>query len=426
MNTPLPNEPAPDHLNHIEDRVIGNTRYQIFALAVASVVMAGCAQDGSEHAGAREGREAVEARGTPVLEVAGYFDDQDLYLWLRFPTEDPSWYHQYLVYEDGAWIRYGSGSDGPDPHGLYEDRISMMWGDGSVRNFAQAGGYVTVHQGMRSTRSEVDPDQVREHPHLGGELGRSDVRKFLRESRDEGSGQPLWASVRPPEELMALREEGRFLDLWQWRAHRSNPIGYADNGYVLDYRHSSKGRSMYTDNVDAETGLPAMMFDLERTGIHALRLEKLVAGEYGQGDFYYLAESFAVPFDPDHAWEEGDTLPHRLLREPDGSRGAIRAEGRYADRAWRVLLRRSLQSPDPLDSLTFVPGATYDAAFAVHTGSTGSHHHLVSIPVTIGLDAEARIRLPRVDSGERPSPDQLDWHAIELFEPGDPTFAADR
>lgn len=363
------------------------------------------------------------ATGEPVLQVAGYFDDEDIHLWFRFPTDNPSWYHQYLVFEEGEWVRYGSGADGPDTHGLYEDRIAVMWGDGSVDGFAEMGGYVTVHQGMRGTRSEVDSDQVREHPYLGGELGRSDVRKFIRESRDEDADQPAWAAVRSPEELMELREKGQFLDLWQWRAHRSNPVGYADNGYVLDYRHSSEGRSMYTNNVDRETGLPAKMFDPEKTGLKALRFEKLMDQGYGQEDFYYLAESFAVPFDPDHEWQEGDALPHRLLREPDGSRGAIRAEGVYSDGAWLVHLTRSLESPNALDSLSFVPGEVYDVAFSVHTDSTGALHHLVSMPLTIGFEAEAEIRLDRVGEGEEKSPDQLEWHTIALFDPGDPTYA---
>lgn len=354
------------------------------------------------------------------LYVSAVYNDQELELRLRYPTHHPIWYHQYLVYRDGEWVRYGSGSDGPDEYGLYEDRISVMWDDGSVEGFAQMGGFVTTHQGMRSTRSAVDASAVRAHPHLGERLGRSDVRKFIAESRaDDVTPDDLWREVRSQEELQALREDGVFLDLWQWRAHRSHPVGFADNGYVLDYRHSSAGRSMYTDNVNAETGAPQYMYDVDQVGLHALRFDQLVARAYGQDDPYYLSETLAVPFNPDYPWEEGDAIPHRLLRQPDGSRGAIRAQGGYEDDAWQIALTRSMAAPDRLDSKEFVDGEQYYVAFAVHTGGAGAKHHLVSMPVTFGFGVEADIIAERVDGALTDA--EAEWHRLHLFNPGDPT-----
>ncbi len=177
---------------------------------------------------------------------------------------------------------------------------------------------------------------------------------------------------------------------------------------------------MYVTNEDPEVGGPRMMFDPEITGFRALRFDKLVAREYGQDDRYFLDESFAVALDADHAWQDGDALPHRLLRQPDGSRGAIRAEGRHSDGAWRVRLTRSLASPNPMDSLAFVPGETYNAAFAVHTGSVGGSNHWVSPPVKVGFAADAEIRFERV-AGECPAEADLAWHDLPLFRPADPT-----
>lgn len=354
------------------------------------------------------------------LYVSAVYNDQEMELRLRYPTHHPIWYHQYLVYRDGEWVRYGSGSDGPDEHGLYEDRISVMWDDGSVAGFDQLGGFTTVHQGMRSTRSAVDASAVRAHPHLGERLGRSDVRKFIAESRaGDVAPDDLWREVRSQEDLQALREDGVFLDLWQWRAHRSHPVGFADNGYVLDYRHSSAGRSMYTDNVNAETGAPQYMYDIEQVGLRALRFDQLVARAYGQDDPYYLSEAMAVPFDPDYPWEEGDAIPHRLLRQPYGSRGAIRAQGGYDDGAWQIALTRSMAAPDPLDSKEFIDGERYYVAFAVHTGGAGAKHHLVSMPVIFGFGVEADITAERVDGALQDA--EAEWHRLHLFNPGDPT-----
>lgn len=378
----------------------------LLVVALLALSLAGCGD-----------RQEPEQTGK-LLRVAALFNDQELQLRFVYPTETPSWYHQYLVYRNGEWIRYGSGSDGRDEYGFYEDRISVMWDDGSVRNFENLGGYTTVHPGMRSTRSEVSSADVREHPYLGEQLGRSDVRKFILESRDPNAS-PLdaWQAVLPEKKLIQLREAGIFLDLWQWRAHRSNPIGYADNGYVFEYRHSSSGRGMYTDNLD-DSGNPAWMYDAGKTGFEALRFEELVAQAYTQDDYYYLSESIATDFDPEHEWQNGDALPQRFLRQPEGSRGAIRADGRYRDGAWHVSLTRSLEAPDPMDSKSFEEGKTMTVAFSVHSGA-GARHHLVSLPLSFGFATDAEI-IARKVTGDLDAA-EAEWYGIELFDPSDPT-----
>lgn len=174
--------------------------------------------------------------------------------------------------------------------------------------------------------------------------------------------------------------------MWQWRAHRSHPVGKADNGLVLHYRLSADGRGMYTTNWDDEAGQPAWMYDPDQTGFHALEWERLVGQGYGQDDPYFLSEDHAVAFDPDHDWREGDVIPQRLLRAPSGSRGAIDASGGYRDGAWQVRLTRTLTAPDPLDSKTLTSGGRYTVAFAVHTGGYGARWHRVSLPLTLHLD----------------------------------------
>ncbi len=318
------------------------------------------------------------------LQVAAVYNDDAIQIRLRYPIDQPSWYHQVWRHTDGQWVRHGEGGPDADPVGLYEDRISMMLTDDALPDFARFGGFMTAHDGMRTLDSAVDSQAVQAHPVLGEELGRSDVRKFIPQSRNDAD-QAAWDDIRSEEELEAMRERGEFIDLWQWRAHRSNPVGVADNGYVLHYRLSSSGRGMYTTNWDDEAGQPAWMFDPDTTGFHALSWDKLLDGAYGQDDHYFLAEGHAVPFDPDHDWQEGDVIPQRFLREPSGSRGAITAEGRYYNGAWHVVLTRSLDAPDPTDSKSLQPGGEYTVAFAVHEGQ-GARWHRVSMPLTLHLD----------------------------------------
>lgn len=354
-----------------------------------------------------------------TLEVAFVYNRDSVQVRYRFATDRPSWYHQYLVHENGEWVRYGSGGGGPDRHGLYEDRISMMLDDSSVDGFAEIGGFVTMHPGMRTLTSAVSEDRVREHHHLGEQLGRSDVRKFIRESREgEPGDEPAddhWSRTRDPEELDHLRDEGVFLDVWQWRAHRSNPLGYADNGYVLDYRHSSEGTGMFTDNQD-DHGQPRFMFDPGVTGRRALRKDSLVARVYGQDDPYFIYKGNAIPFDPDHNWQDGDAIPQRFLRRPDGSRGALKADGIWRDGHWEVAVSRTLEAPNPRDSKPIKEGGLYHAAFAVHADGSGARWHYTSVPYSVGFGMEADIEAVFVD-GPLESAD-IRWNEIPVFYPG--------
>ncbi|MCE8043529.1 MAG: ethylbenzene dehydrogenase-related protein [Billgrantia sp.] len=356
-----------------------------------------------------------------ALRVAAVYNDDEIQIRYEFPTDSPSWYHQYWIYEDGEWVRYGSGAQGQDPHGLYEDRISMLLDDGSVEGFGHYGGYMTAHEGMRTLSSAVDSSEVQAHPVLGEELGRSDVRKYLPGTRDAEPGETSWDALRAEEEIQAMQEAGQFLDLWQWRAHRSHPVGYADNNYVLHYRLNSEGRGPFTDNWDSDAEQPAWMYDPEQTGITHLERDRLFAQGYGQDDWYYLSEDIAVPFDPERDWQEGDVLPQRFLREPDGSRGAIRAAGGYENGAWRIRLTRSLESPNPLDSKTLSEGETYDVAFAVHANASGARWHLVSHPQTLGLGVEeADIVASRVE-GPLDEAD-AEWTELQVYYPGQTTW----
>jgi hypothetical protein len=55
---------------------------------------------------------------------------------------------------------------------------------------------------------------------------KSDVRKYLSDSRTDPSD---WKTGKSVEEI------GKFVDLVQWLGHRSDPMGMADDGYVLEW-----------------------------------------------------------------------------------------------------------------------------------------------------------------------------------------------
>ncbi|WP_221931525.1 ethylbenzene dehydrogenase-related protein [Aliidiomarina halalkaliphila] len=405
--------------------ILGNWRLgKVSGVVALALLTAACAPSTDTD---KESAEAQAPLGNQAqtLYVAAEYNDDTFRLHYRLEVENPSWYHQYWRFTDGEWVRMGSGADGPDPHGLYEDRISMMLDDGSVEGFARYGGWMLIHPGMRSLDSAMSSDAVQAHPTLGEAMGRSDVRKYIPQSRnvDRYTDQARWDDVKSEQELDEMRDRGEFLDLWQWRAHRSNPVGYADNGYVLHYRLNSEGRGMYSDNRDAELDRPAYMFDVEKTGIQSLDWDALVAREYSQDDWYYISEDIAVPFDAEHEWQEGDVIPFRMLQIPDGARGAITADGAYRDGAWRVTLERSMRSPNRLDSKRLREGDVYNVAFAVHHGSVGARHHHVSLPHRLGLGVNTgEAEIIATYSETHLADTDLNWYPVELIYPGQVTW----
>jgi hypothetical protein len=353
---------------------------------------------------------------TIPLQVKVAYDGENIYFRYRWPAPRPHLYIDMLRYEQGEWIRYGRSPVGPEPHGVYEDRVTMLVDDGSVPEFGRYGGYVAVGSGMRFFHDQASRQQVSAHPYLGQEKSLSDIRKHLPATRRDIND---WTSVVDAETLAAQRQAGYFLDLWHWRSHRSNPIGVADDQFVAEHRFGDSGRGPYFTNWDGENNRPLLMFDPQKTGgLHALRWEDVTVQRANFEETYYLHETQAKPFDPEYSWQEGDVIPRRALREPEGSRGAIRVhgEGRWHDGHWDVTLVRAMDTGSPLDDKVFRDQGVYDVGFAVHRMATGSRWHYVSLPYRVGLGRDAEIRAVRVDGSE---PDwNQPWHEVRLFYPG--------
>jgi hypothetical protein len=354
---------------------------------------------------------------TMPLQLQVAYNDRDIFFRYRWPAEEPHLYIDVFRYAGGEWVRHGASPVGPEPDGIYEDRVTMLVDDGSVPGFQRYGGYITIGTGMRFfTEGEASADEVSAHPYIGGQLGESDVRKYLPATRTDPSD---WGSIVDDGTLADQRAAGYFLDLWHWRAHRSNPLGWSDDQYVAEFRRSDSGRGPYFTNWDGEVGQPRLMFDPEQTGMYALRWEDFAAKRADFDQIYYLAEDFAVEFDPAHDWQDGDVIPRRVLREPAGSRASSRVhgEGRWADGFWDVTLQRAKDTGNPLEDKIFHDGGVYDIGIAVHRDATGSRWHYVSLPLQIGLGRTAEVEAVQF-AGPGPDWDQVQQHELTLFYPG--------
>ncbi|WP_290819184.1 ethylbenzene dehydrogenase-related protein [Halovivax sp.] len=367
------------------------------------------------------------------------YDDDQLYL--RFNWEQPNrggWFHDYIVYEDGEWTRYAApdpwvaDGDHPDHTGFYEDRVTFLLDDGSVKGFDKFGGWMTVHMGVRALPGAGTAEEVEAHEILGDDgYGRNDVRKFIPQSRPGEWWESMpWDEISHTDEEML--EDGVWVDLPMWRAHRSNPMEYGTDHHVTDYRHGDEGSNTFgTQDWDEDDG-PEYMFDPDVVEDGALDIERLREGDYrqdlfhsesdgwlGEDEPYYLHDDWMVEFDPEIAEQEGAAIPRRPLQEPEGSAGDWHARGVYDDDAgeWNVEMWRDLETDHPADTKQLESGEVYTWTPAVHHGYN-QRWHWVAYPYQLGLGegTDADFQAVRVDG--TPDWDEIETYTIPLIYPG--------
>lgn len=352
---------------------------------------------------------------TVPLQVQAAYNGTHMFFRYRWPAEKPGLFHDMLKFEGGKWVTKGKAVPGSEPDGLHEDRVAMMLDDGSVPEFARYGGYLAIGSGIATFSSHAKGDDVKAHAYLGKKLKQEEVSKSLPATRTDIHD---WASVQPEEKLKAQREAGYFLDLWHWRSHRSNPVGMSDDQLVAEARLSDAGKSAATTNWDGERKQPRLMFNAATAGHKALKWDDVKAGRVPQDSVYFLREGEAVPFDPAAGWAEGDTLPRRVVRTPEGSMADIGVvgKGRWADGFWDVTLSRKLDTGNRLDDKLLRDQGAYAVAFSIHRNATGGRWHYVSLPQSLGLGRAGDIVAQRFE-GEQPAW-KGPWVDVELFYPG--------
>jgi hypothetical protein len=328
-------------------------------------------------------------RGLVNLTVQAAHDDDHLYIRTSWDTAigEPGQFHEYVRFTDGKWVEYGThrGKEvvaSGKAKASYEDRFSMLVGDGTgVPEFNDMGCWATCHNDMRFMANAPKGSEVKAHPLLGDEgLKRSDIRKYLPATRTAMGDTGGWAETRTRAEIDQMKADGAFLDLWQWRANRSNPVGFGGDDYVLEYRLFDAGKNAWFGNWDGGKGEPRHMLD---PAVNNGRMA-LTEADFRNPEAPTLTADNRVPYDPEHAWQEGDLMYKYGNQQPEGSASGNAATASFEGGRWTVVLTRKLNSGDP-DDLPLAGGNTYPVGFAVHDDSTTARWHYVSWPLTMSL-----------------------------------------
>ena len=342
-------------------------------------------------AGRLEPTPVTGKNGHVDLKVQAAFDAKNAYLRLQWKTANafPGSEHQYLRFDGKEWKVHGFPKldkvvqDGKQP-GLYEDRMSIMIDDGKVAGFAKQGCWLTCHDGMRDMPKQFTKEEVAANALLTA-IKKTDVRKYLPETRTDPSD---WKTGKSVEDIAKIKAAGGFVDLIQWRAHRSNAVGMADDGYVLEWRLGDAGKDVFGGNADANTHEPKFMWDEKKVGYKSITADQL-----RKGDHFLVREQNAVPFDPKAAWKEGDMIPDYLVSREDakGSAADNNAIATWKDGLWTVVLIRPLGLTND-DDKNLKSGSVYNLGFAVHDDNITTRGHHVSFVKTLGLGVKADIQ----------------------------------
>lgn len=335
--------------------------------------------------------------GVVQLSLQVAYDMENAYFRAQWKTRNnyPGEAHPFLRFDGKAWKPYGYPKldavvqKGEQP-GIYEDRFSIIIDDGSVPAFANQGCWITCHNGARDNPKVASAAEVKANP-LYQALKQNDVRKYLPSTRTDAEAS--WDKGKSPDEIAKIKAAGGFLDLMQWRAHRSNPVGMADDGYVLEYRLSDAGGNPFASNMDPKTHEPRFMYDEKKVGKKAL-----TANEIRKVPTALIRGQNAVPFDPNADWKVGDLIPEYVLNK-EGAKGSgadnKNVKGVWQNGMWTVVWARPLNLSNP-DDKALKEGKVYNFSFAVHDDNITTRGHHVSFPVTVGFGAKAAIEATKL------------------------------
>jgi len=250
-----------------------------------------------------DGKEKFAGKKTSVTTKA-VFTDSEIHFWFNWKDANMSVTKEAWTYDGKTWSHLKGD----------EDRISLLFEINRINNFATKGCAVTCH---------VPP------------------------------GAP-----NAKEGKFGTATDAEKGDLWHWKAARSDPAGYADDGYLAKIsdtkggRKGDAGKGGDRQNMTADKSKPMYMLapgkKLAKNGI-------LLAGD-------------AVEITDYSVFKAGDVVTFRMPVAAEGSFGDIKAVSRYADGAWTVLLSRKLDTGHD-DDVTFNPQKKYSFAMALFDDS---------------------------------------------------------
>lgn len=253
--------------------------------------------------------------GGKSLEVTAQalWTESDIYFLFTWPDSAESLVKGAWKFDGTKWTQQAGD----------EDRLSMLWEITPIANFAAQGCYATCHGKTMGTNAAAEK-----------------------------------------------------ADLWHWKSYRSNPLGFADDTFMVQDnpgkeetgRKSDPGGGGDSRNETSDKTKPALMQDPAKS--------PSAKGFLTKGETVEIKD-YAV-------FKAGDTIPYRILSKPDGSRGDIQAVGTWKSGTWTLLLSRKLKTGND-DDVAFDPSKAYPFSLGVFDDSSDPDKYGSAAVLTLGF-----------------------------------------
>ena len=178
------------------------------------------------------------------------------------------------------------------------------------------------------------------------------------------------AACHKQDKTVTLKTNGptERMDVWHWKAQRSNPAGYADDQWLghevkkvgdeeIARDNDAKTAGGYSDNWDKEAKRPKYTFK-----------EGVKPGPV-------LLKKDAVEIKDAGKFKAKDRLPREVLEKPVGSRGDIEARGLWDKGRWTLEIKRARDTGDKVNDIQFTEMARpYYFGISVHDDEGDEEH----------------------------------------------------
>lgn len=245
-------------------------------------------------------------QGDVEVSLKVLYTDKEIYFLLQWPDKTMS-QNRFWAYDGKDWKAARGG----------EDQLNLMWDiDGSVKAFATNGCAAACHK------------------------------------------QGKQVSLR-------TAAAGERLDLWQWRAQRTHPAGYADDLWL---GHEAKKGDLgeVARQGDSPGGSVTNWDDA------AKRPKWAPKGGAKAGPVLLRKDAADAK---DQKFKSGDKLPRDVVDKPSGSRGDVQAAAAWSGGRWTLELKRARETADKQHDVQFTDAAKgYLFGLSVHDDAAAEEH----------------------------------------------------
>lgn len=221
--------------------------------------------------------------------------------------------------DDGTWVKLSSTTTHQE-NVYYEDKLALAW-DIDTSGFAQAGCALTCHAGEQPANS--------------------------------GYGN------------MYTPNTGEELDIWHWKAVRTNPVGQVDDQYLNSDRYDATTAPEAGRHSDPKTG------GGYTTNQNADKTAPAFTSPDQPAPPYWILDSEKQPFAD--TYQPGDEIAGIIVSPFSGDRGDIQGKAVYQGGHWRLEIARPLVTSSEHDVQFTDLTKTYPFGIAVFDNASVNH-----------------------------------------------------